>query len=467
MHDSDMIFEPKFSLPTPYLADYFGLWSIYEAPFRSLVNRINGTNLHVHLQAQSPPPAIKQNVDGEKRIFNLTSDGIAVFEAKGPMMKIAPSLSNGTSYTGLRRQLKAARRDKDVVGAIMIGDTPGGTQRGNEDLAEDVAKFVAQKPLFFYIEDMTASAGVSIASQATKRYANNATAMYGAMGTYSVVEDSSGMAEKLGVKVHVIKAGDFKGMGADGTEITEEQLGELQRIVNRVNETYLGLIARGLDRSVDSIRSLADGRIIMAVDAIPAGLINGIQSLEQTKQELLETVSRSKSFPVNRSNTMADKTPATLQELKQTFPNSTAEWRESIQEAEKSLPEAAVAYAAHVEQKAAEEREQHKKELEEAKNATETAKPSSTLGHQPLTVQNAGGDELLESGDPLRDFDSAVRQRLPRGRQPSFEERQSAISYVARTHPQLHQAYVRECNADKGKRVQRLVDEKYEDKVAG
>ena len=99
-----------------------------------------------------------------------------------------------------------------------------------------------------------------------------------------------------------------------------------------MNENYLGLIASGLGCTVDCIRSLAHGRVIMAADAKTLGLIDGIQTLEETIQELRDTVSSKTqvSVPNNRSNPkMADKTPATLQELKSTFPSSTAEWREN------------------------------------------------------------------------------------------------------------------------------------------
>ena len=93
-----------------------------------------------------------------------------------------------------------------------------------------------------------------MASQATKRcFANNATALYGGMGTYGVLVDQSGTAEKLGLKVHVIRAGEYKGMGEPGTVITEEQLREAQRMINAMNESYLGLIA-GRSRPVSAIQ---------------------------------------------------------------------------------------------------------------------------------------------------------------------------------------------------------------------
>jgi len=449
MHkNSDVLFAPRFQIESTYLSDYFGLWMIHDAALLQYVERIQGVDLQKHLKQ-----AIRS---GGGSGYSTSKDGIAMIAINGPMMKFAPSMAEGTSTVMVRQQLKAAKRDSEVLGVILAMDTPGGTSKGNEDLAQEVAAVAAVKPVYAFIEDMTASAGVSVASAATKRYANNATAMYGAMGTYAVLQDVSGMAEKLGVKVHVVRAGDFKGAGTAGTEITEEQLAEVQRVVNRVNEAYLAQIAKGLGQSVEAIRAFADGRIIMASDAVAVGLLDGVQTFDATYQSLLESVSKPTS---SRKVGVKKMEPATLAQLKATFPNSSAEWRETQLEAEATISDAAIAYATHVETTAAAERENHKKELDAAKNA----KPSSFLGHAPLTTANVSGDDFdnQQSGDPVADFDSAVRSKLPKNRDPNFEERQAAIAFVARTKPNLHRAYIEATNRG-NKRVARLISEKYD-----
>ena len=158
--------------------------------------------------------------------------------------------------------------------------------------------------------------------------------------------------------------------------------------------------------------------------------------------------------------------PATLAELKKTFPNSSAEWRESQLESQATLSDAAISYANHVETKATAEREQHKKDLEAAKNAK--PEPKRSLGHSPLTTENVAGDDLesMQSGDPVADFDAAVRARMPKHREASFTERQEAIAYVARTQPGLHRSYIEATNKGNGSRVQRLISEKYETAAA-
>ena len=446
---NEMIFTPRFHLESNYLADYFAVWAIHDAAILRAVEKIQGIDLRQHVQQSD------DDGDTVKGGYRVTSDGIARISINGPTMKFVPSMAEGTSTVRVRQQLKSAKRDERVRGVMLVMDTPGGTSKGNEDLANEVSQLAAVKPVYAFVEDMTASAGVSVASQATKRFANNATALYGSMGTYAVIQDMSGMAEKLGVKVHVIKAGDFKGMGVAGTEVTEEQIGELQRVVNSLNESYLSMIAKGLNRSVDSVRPLADGRIILASDAVSVGLLDGVQSFDATYQQLVRAVSK----PATKSKLGVQKMePATLAELKATFPNSTADWRETQIEAKATLGDAAIAYASHVEAKAKTEKDALQKQLDEAK----AAKPKQ-IGHAPLTATNVAEDiENHGSVDPISDFNAAVVARLPKHREPSFTERQEAIAFVARTNPKLHRSFIEATNLGNGPKVSRLISEKYD-----
>ena len=464
----------------PNLSDYFDCWSMHEPVLRALVDQFNGMNLQMHVQSAEAKNAVRTR-DRNQRNFDITDDGIAQFWVSGPMMKSVSSMSDGTSTVRLRRQIQLAARDESVRGAIIAMDTPGGTVKGNRDLADDIAKFNQRKPIFAYVEDMTASAGVSIASQTRRINANNSTAMYGAMGTYSVLYDASGHAEKLGINVHVVKAGEFKGMGEPGTVITKEQLAEVQRTVDALNQSYIEMIASGRKMSVEQITKLANGSIYMASEALKFGLIDGIATYEETYQQLLEEIgptagarSVSQALTNDEGNqnqtesgkegaTMADKTAATLAELKQTFPNSTADWRETQLEAGSSLTESAIAYAAFVEAKAKEDKEAHQKELDDAK-AKAAASSNGGLGGSPLTAQGMGDGEFSEqTGNAREDFNAAVGKIA--GENPGRKQRMDAIRVVAKRKPELYQAFLVSTNSQ-SKKVQRQIVEKMEDTVS-
>ena len=472
----DRILE-RFTSQVPHLEDYFGLWSIHESIFRSAVERINTLDLAAHVASAEAKAAAKQQAEDD---YELTADGVGLFQISGPMMKSVSSLSAGTSTVRVRQQLRAGRKNDAVRGGLLVMDTPGGTVRGNRDLADEVAAFAAEKPIFCFIDDLCASAGVSVASQATKRFANNPTAQYGAMGTYSVLVDANRAAENAGFTVHVVKAGEFKGLGEMGTKVTEAQLAEVQRVINASNAEYLAVIAKGLGLPLAKVQALADGRIYLAADAVTAGLIDGIQSYEQTYRQLVAAVASkgpAKSKPPKPSapksqvpkSQGANMDPATLAQLKEKFPKSSAEWRETQLEKGVTLEDAAVNYAGFLEAKNGD----LQKELQDAKAAAPKAgKKDGSLGHEPLKekakAKKAKDDEeddsddteeAYDTGDAVSDFNCAVRRIA--GRNPSLAQRQSAIRLVIRRRPDLYRQFLLASSAPT-KQMTRLIDEKIE-----
>src|SRR5690349_19381737 len=149
MQRDDVIFAPRFKIESTYLADYFGLWMVHDESFLQFVANVQGIDLRSHIRQRTGGD------DERAAIYETTKDGIAIIGLHGPLMKFAPSMSDGTSTVLTRSILSKASRDTEVRGALLVSDTPGGTSKGNEDLANDVAKFAAIKPIFAYIEDMT------------------------------------------------------------------------------------------------------------------------------------------------------------------------------------------------------------------------------------------------------------------------------------------------------------------------
>jgi signal peptide peptidase SppA len=175
--------------------------------------------------------------------------------------------------------VKRAAADRAVRAIILVIDSPGGEVGGIDALARAVKDASRAKPTVAFGDDLLASAAYWIASQTRGIYANPV-AQIGSIGTYAVVADWSGFFKAAGVKVHVIKAGEFKGAGVTGTPIEEGQLAEVQRTVNSVNEEFLRGVARGRRLPMARVRELADGRVHIAADAVQLGLIDEVASLD-------------------------------------------------------------------------------------------------------------------------------------------------------------------------------------------
>ena len=459
-------------VPSAVIDDFFGIWAIEETRFRQAVERYQGINLVAHIQANrgqvnhlvaEATTDIKAASDGQ-RLFNLNRDGVAEIRLRGPMMKYANSMSGGASTVFARRQIRQAVNDPDVGAIMLVIDSPGGTVAGTMDLAEEIAKAAAKKPVYAFIEDLAASAAMWISSQATKVFANNATALVGSIGTFAVLYDYSGAAEKLGVKVHVIKAGNFKGTGTPGTEITEQQLAEAQRIVDSLNTEFLSGVAKGRRIPLERMKEIADGRVHPAAEAIGLGLVDDVQSYDQTLADLSNQARKTRR---SYSMTVQNENAATLQELKQAMPDAGADFLVSQLEKGASVDQALRDYSAKIkadnealQKRLAETEAKHKQELEDAKQQLKV------VGVEPLGAEKshqAGSEDgyVGATGDPVADFDAAVRNEMQLHPQLG---RQRCVMGVARRNPALHQAYLLATNPSR--KAGRLLQEKYDEMTA-
>lgn len=211
-----------FALPTVDLH-----WAIETRYALAQLEMLRNTDWAAHarefrLQMEQPdaePEAARRGggSDSDEKPFQFES-GVAVLSLSGPMTKRPQSFSDGASTVRMRRQVRQATADPDVTAIALVIDSPGGQVAGTKELADDVAAARARKPVVAYIEDLGASAAYWVAAQADAIYANE-TAFVGSIGTYCVVQDLSRMAANVGIEVHVLSTGPFKGAGYPGTAV--------------------------------------------------------------------------------------------------------------------------------------------------------------------------------------------------------------------------------------------------------
>ena len=242
------------------------------------------------MRNQDSIPVVKDMSESGSDFFEITKDGIAILSLHGPLMK-PWSKYGGTSTVFVRQKLRQISGDPSVRGIMLHIDSPGGTVSGTHDLAEEVQRASTKKPVFAHIDDLGASAAYWVASQAS-RVTANATALVGSIGTYSVVYDQSKQAELMGIKVHVISTGDFKGAGITGSEITEDMLLEMQARVNDLNSFFLKGVMNGRNMAKEDLDKVADGRVFIANEARSQNLIDKVTSFDKAYEDALAQVNR-------------------------------------------------------------------------------------------------------------------------------------------------------------------------------
>lgn len=444
----------------PFFDCWIGYWSIYEPAFNAIYKQLEQLNLSLHLSDTHRDSALAE-VD---RYGSVTQEGIGVISMSGPMMKHASSFGRSCSTVAIRRQIRDMVTDSAIRGIILKIDSPGGTVAGNKELADEITRARESKPVWAYCSDLCASAAYWVASQCQSVGAN-ATAFIGSIGTYCVVADSSAAAGKLGIKVHVVRAGEFKGMGTPGTEITEDHLGELQAQVKGLNTFFLDAVATGRGMEMESVSKLADGRVHLADEAKNLGLIDSVMSFEDFFEECL--VSLSGPRDANRSGrakqesdmstttTEPTKTEApklvSLADLDREFPKASSDWKLSCLRAGMAIDAANKAYIDVLQ--ADLENEKKSREALEAKLNRPGVKPVKTKLASTDDMEESEEDDEEEGDEPeaTSRWNAAVSKEL----KASSGNRMKAVANANRKNPGLREAMIEEQTALKKLRQKR------------
>ena len=427
------------SLPLPGLEldQYVGLWAIDETAGMQLFDHARRLDLAGHVaQTQNAGRDIAAATVADQAADELT---IAVIDIRGTMTKRGSSLSDAGSTVLIRREVRQAARDGAVDGIVLRIDSPGGTVSGTADLAAEVAEANRRKPVYAFAEDTTASAAYWVASQAEKIYANNRTAKVGSIGTLLYLYDLSGMAEKEGVRPVVIKTGDMKGVGVPGAAVSEQHEAYLQEIVDQTQAEFTAGVMAGRNMHSEQVAAVATGRVYNAGEAQRVGLIDGIESFDQTLALLAAEIrgrrrnSRGSQMSAEQESQQGPQ-PATFKELKAAFPNATAEFLTAQLEADATIDQARAAYTKALEERAA-AAEARAQEAETAAKQAEASKAPGVDGLPEGQSQSTDAD----AGDFRALVAAAARERnIPT---------HLAARQIAREHPEARQAAVAEHNA--------------------
>lgn len=445
------------------LDQYAGLWAINETHGMQLWQTVNDLDLRAHV-ASNAGHAVDRAAVQTLSTESESSTKLVIISIEGVMTKRGSSMSRAGATIRVRQELRKAANDPSVSGILLRLDTPGGTVSGTADLAADVKSAATKKPVYGFAEDLCASAGYAVISQCTKVFANEPSALIGSIGTLMALIDSSGEHEKLGRKVIAIKAGELKGTGIPGTEITEQQIAYLQELVDDHQQNFNQSVATGRNTPLKTVaEKWAKGRVWSATEALSMGMIDGIQSLDTTLNQLAQDSLKSK--PRGRSQT-AETSPGTQVMTAQTtnetpaitvativaecagldidsgddamFAMDCLKRNASIEEIRKNWMETLAARAAEREQELQEERQ---------KKPTQS-QPKQTIGVDPLEAVNASVGATNSDGSAGESFWAAVAEKVGKGM-----PRSRAVSLTVKEDPARHANMLEEHNAPHGREV--------------
>lgn len=206
---------------------------------------------------------------------------VAVVPVIGPITKrdsMFSFLFGGTSVNRLIAQVKALRADESVSAVLLNVDSPGGSSSGLTELAAEIRSLRESKRVVAIVNDMAASGGYWIASQANE-IVGTPSSLTGSVGAYTLHVDYSGALAREGIKPTYIFAGKHKVDGNPYEPLSDEAKAHAQSIVDAVYSTFVNDVATGRGVSAATVRSdYGEGRVLVAKDAKAAGMIDRIDT---------------------------------------------------------------------------------------------------------------------------------------------------------------------------------------------
>ena len=285
---------------------YFGLWAVECQRFAQLLGYIQNINLAAHVESAGPIHEAPLAVDGagydRQMEAHVTPGGTAVIQVSGTLTKYGSSFSTRGSTLRIRRAVNKAAQSSKVENILLLIDSPGGSVSGIDDLARAVAAANEKKPVVAYAEDLMASAAYYIGSQAGAIYANHA-AEVGSIGVFAYLYDMSRAAANAGIRPIVVKSGEFKGAGISGTEIREEDVAEIQRMVDSTAEDFIQAVMSGRKMDREQAESLATGRVWRAGEAVELGLVDRVRTLDAVLEEMERSATGSRGKGLKSAST--------------------------------------------------------------------------------------------------------------------------------------------------------------------
>ncbi len=188
-----------------------------------------------------------------------------------------PGSTSTQKFTSALRQVLA----DDTVGQILIDiDSPGGSVYGVAELAAEIVKARAQKPVVAVANSLAASAAYWIGCSAGEFYVTPGGEV-GSIGVWQAHFDYSKALEEEGVKPTLISAGKFKVEGNPYVPLDPEAQAFMQSRVDDYYDAFVKAVAKGRGVAAADVRDgMGEGRVLGADAALAAKMVDGIATFD-------------------------------------------------------------------------------------------------------------------------------------------------------------------------------------------
>jgi protease-4 len=224
----------------------------------------------------------RRRCDGLRRALKTRQPAVGLIEAvgaiqtgrskRGPIGRVAGSETIAAAF-------RFAVRDERIKAIVFRVNSRGGSYIASDTIWREVCVArEAGKPVVVSMGDVAGSGGYYVAMAANVIVAQPAT-LTGSIGVLGGKLQTSGLLDRLGVRVEGLAHGRHALMFSSQTGFSDEEWAKLDEWLDLVYDDFTGKVARGRSMTREAVHEVARGRVWTGADAAERGLVDELGGL--------------------------------------------------------------------------------------------------------------------------------------------------------------------------------------------
>ncbi|MBX3207492.1 MAG: signal peptide peptidase SppA [Labilithrix sp.] len=210
---------------------------------------------------------------------------IAVVAVHGAIAHAGGPFGGLSTDERVSRAVRAVRRDRRVKGVILHIDSPGGSALASDLMHHEIEQLAREKPVVAYMANVAASGGYYVAAPAAWIVARPTT-VTGSIGVVAVRLSLDPLLARLGIATEIVQTGRHAPLLAPVGPLDEEGRATIQRELDAMYRSFIGVVASGRKLPEDDVERLARGRVYTGKDALDAKLVDALGGFDVAVEEV-------------------------------------------------------------------------------------------------------------------------------------------------------------------------------------
>lgn len=226
---------------------------------------------------------------------------VAVIYADGTIIEDLPEGSGlgGDAVTPerMRKALRKALDDARVKAIVLRVDSPGGSASASDEIWKMFREADRTKPVTVSMGRLAASGGYYIACAGRDISADEATltGSIGVVGGKLVLQE---LMDKIGVNIQEISRGKRAGIFSLAQPFSPDDRAMILKQMEEIYARFTDCVKTARGAKIANVDDVAQGRLFTGQDALKAGLVDRIASLDQTILAAAAAVGIDKDYQV-------------------------------------------------------------------------------------------------------------------------------------------------------------------------